>query len=218
MLRGAGVETYAYVHLRNISAKCCFCCGNLTQFAQWVTMIKESANFDGVMLDNMDTEWSTHLPANRDGLHKMYAPAASMVRANGLDVWANGPHIQANGSIGGGADAWRPLLELASFTTLFETGYKTWLSEAYEGHNYATALQWPASKLGGYVLDIPENATAAKPAIEASLQKAIDRGLTWLYPTVACKHGHGPHQGSCTYADLPSYWSELVDAVERLNP
>ena len=43
MLRSAGVEVYAYTHLRNISTKCCSCCGNLTQFEQWVDTIKSSA-------------------------------------------------------------------------------------------------------------------------------------------------------------------------------
>ena len=68
-----------------------------------------------------------------------------------------------------------------------------------------------------YVLDLPDNATAAAPLIDASLRATRDRGLTWLYPTVKCKHGTGPHQGSCTYADLPSYFDALVDAVERLG-
>ena len=82
---------------------------------------------------------------------------------------------------------------------------------------YAAALVWPKEKLGGYVLDLPDNTTAAAPLIDASLRAARDRGLTWLYPTVKCKHGTGPHQGSCTYADLPPYFDALVDAVERLG-
>ena len=161
------------------------------------------------MLDNLD--WSAD-----DPLEKMYAPAASIVRRKGLDVWANGPHVQKNGSIGpANATAWRPYLELASFTTLFEVGVETWLAPSWVKLNYSAALQWPVSRLGGYVSGLPENSTTS--AIEASLQKAIDRGLSWLYPTVACKHAQGPHQGSCTYAELPSYWPELVDAVEKLN-
>ena len=85
------------------------------------------------------------------------------------------------------------------------------------GCKTAPALDWPKEKLGGYVLDLPDNTTAAAPLIDASLRAARDRGLTWLYPTVKCKHGTGPHQGSCTYADLPSYFDALVDAVERLG-
>ena len=37
------------------------------------------------------------------------------------------------------------------------------------------------------------------------------------YPTITCKHASGPHRGSCTYADLPSYWDVLVSSVEKLN-
>jgi hypothetical protein len=216
MLRNAGVEVYAYTHMRNISRKCCSCCGSLAQFAEWVDIIAASANFDGVMLDNTDSEWSTADPRNEGGLEKMYAPAAQIVRQKGLGVWANGPHILANGSVEAKASAWRPFLELATFTTLFETGITAWTSPEYAEVNYSAALQWPASKLGGYVLGLPENATADQ--IQTSLQKGVDRGLAWMYPTVACKHGHGPHQGSCTYADLPSYWPALVAAVEKLNP
>ena len=111
---------------------------------------------------------------------------------------------------------WSEYLGLASFTTLFEISYDSWLHGA-STTDYAAALHWPKEKLGGYVLDLPDNTTAAAPLIDASLRAARDRGLTWLYPTVKCKHGTGPHQGSCTYADLPSYFDALVDAVERLG-
>lgn len=47
-LRDSGVEVYAYVHLRNISRPCCTCCGNLTQFGNWISTIKAAADFDGV--------------------------------------------------------------------------------------------------------------------------------------------------------------------------
>jgi len=215
MMRAAGVEVYAYTHTRNISRKCCTCCGNLTQFSGWLDKIQQAADFDGVMLDNLDTAWSSAQPYHPDGLSRMYAPAAAMVRGRGLGVWANGPHVAVNGSLEAPANTWRPYLELATMTTLFETGLSTWL--AYPKDDLSAALHWPKGQLGGYVLDIPDNATAARPAITASLTAAIARGLTWMYPTVACKHGHGPHQGSCTYADLPSYWDELVSAVEALQ-
>ena len=50
----------------------------------------------------------------------MFIPAAKLVRDKGLDVWANGPHIAANGSSEASATVWQQYLELTSFTTLFE--------------------------------------------------------------------------------------------------
>jgi hypothetical protein len=217
MLRKAGVPVYAYAHLRNISRKCCSCCGDLDQLGGWVDRIRAAADFDGVMLDNMDTAWSAHDDRDRDGLARMYAPAAALVRAAGLDVWANGPHVQHDGSAGPPPAVWRPFLSLASFSTLFEMPYTRWLDPAQPIPNYSTALGWPAARLGGYVTDVPPGAAAARPIVEASLKAAAARGLRWLYPTIACKHGVGPHQGSCTYADLPAYWDMLVDVVEELN-
>ena len=146
----------------------------------------------------------------------MYVPAVQQLRRRKMGVWANGPPVLSDGSVEN-ASLWQEYLGLASFTTLFEISYDSWLHGAGAGTDYAAALHWPKEKLGGYVLDLPDNATAAAPLIDASLRAAFDRGLTWLYPTVKCKHGTGPHQGSCTYADLPSYFDELVDAVERLG-
>ena len=98
MLRAAGVEVYAYTHMRNLSRPCCTCCGNLTQLATWLDRIEASADFDGVMLDNFDTAWSSPQPYHPDGLHEMYLPAVQMIRRRGLGVWANGPHVAHDGS------------------------------------------------------------------------------------------------------------------------
>ena len=54
MLKHANIEVYAYTHLRNLSKPCCECCGNLSQFSNWVDIIKSTADFDGVMMDNLD--------------------------------------------------------------------------------------------------------------------------------------------------------------------
>ena len=67
------------------------------------------------------------------------------------------------------------------------------------------------------VVDIPDNTSAAGAAIDASLRAGVERGLSWMYPTITCKHASGPHRGSCTYADLPSYWDVLISSVEKLN-
>ena len=213
MLRNAGVETAAYAHLRNISRQCCTCCGNLTQFSSWVDLV-QATGIDTMMLDNLDAPWSSTQPYHPDGLHEMYVPAVEELRRRKMGVWANGPHVLSDGSVEN-ASLWSEYLGLASFTTLFEISYDNWLHGA--STNYEAALHWPKEKLGGYVLDLPDSTTAAAPLIDASLRAARDRGLTWLYPTVKCKHGTGPHQGSCTYADLPSYFDALVDAVERLG-
>lgn len=216
MLRSAGVEVFAYTHLRNLSRPCCTCCGNLTQLDTWLDRIEGSADFDGVMLDNMDAAWSSAQPYHPDGLHEMYLPAAAMVRRRGLGVWANGPHVAHNGSAERPAPAWRAYLELVTLTTIFEIPVDTWL--AMPPHvNFSSALQWPSSRLGGYVLRLPDNATAAAPLITKSLEAAVGRGLSWLYPTVKCKRAPGATHGVCTYAELPSYWTELVSAFERLN-
>lgn len=192
------------MHLRNISLPCCVCCGNLSQVAGWIDTVKNTAAFDGIMLDNLDAPWSSWQPLHKDGLKEMYIPTAKLVRAAGLDVWANGPHISVNGTREASTSAWQEYLEVSSFTTLFEIALDPWLK--YPPVNFSKNFGWPPSKLGGYVLDIPDNTTAAKTAITASLKAGAERGLKWMYPTIACKHGTGPHQGSCTYADLPSYW------------
>lgn len=78
MLRAAGAEVVAYTHLRNISLPCCTCCGNLTQFSQWVDTVTAAASFDGVFLDNMDTLWSSPGYDHRlDGYHQMVRPCIS---------------------------------------------------------------------------------------------------------------------------------------------
>lgn len=92
MLQAAGVEVYAYTHLRNISLPCCTCCGNLTQFEGWVDRIKHTASFDGVMMDNLDAPWSS-FQYRTDGLQDMFVPAAKIVGDHRLGVWANGPHV-----------------------------------------------------------------------------------------------------------------------------
>jgi hypothetical protein len=38
-----------------------------------------------------------------------------------------------------------------------------------------------------------------------------------LFAMVMCEFATRPHAGSCTYADLPSYFDILVDAVEAEN-
>ena len=48
------------------------------------------------------------------------------------------------------------------------------------GTNFSQNLEWPSSKLGGYVLDIPNNTTVAKTAITASLKAGFQRGLKWM--------------------------------------
>jgi hypothetical protein len=57
----------------------------------------------------------------------MYAPAAELVRSKGLNVWSNGPHVASNGSINANASTWRPYLELANFTSIFEISVTSWL-------------------------------------------------------------------------------------------
>ena len=44
MLKHANIEVYAYTHLRNLSKPCCECCGNLSQFSNWVDIIKSTAD------------------------------------------------------------------------------------------------------------------------------------------------------------------------------
>ena len=211
MLQKAGIEVYAYTHLRNLSRPCCTCCGNITQFSEWISTIKSAADFDGVMLDNMDAPWSAP-NETRKGLEEMYIPAVKLVQQAGLGVWANGPHVSKVGHTDADAAAWRKFLELSSFTTLFEMPANDWLN--YPGDiNFANKLQWPSAKLGGYVLDIPTDPSKSKQDIERSLRLALKRGLNWMYPTVTCQH----RTGSCTYAHLPSYFNALVDIVESIN-
>ena len=109
----------------------------------------------------------------------MYIPAATLVRSKGLGVWANGPHVAKNGSREASAALWQQYLSLASFTTLFEMSLDTWLD--YPPVNFTQTLGWPAQKLGGYVLDIPDDTKGAGKAIAASLQAGVARGLTWMY-------------------------------------
>ena len=160
------------------------------------------------------------LAEQRDARHIMqgkgsrrFRECRSWVRALGLKSLLEWLQFSSSGA--------RPAHIPADPDRVFRTegwvSYDNWLHGAGATTDYAAALHWPKEKLGGYVLDLPDNTTAAAPLIDASLRAARDRGLTWLYPTVKCKHGTGPHQGSCTYADLPSYFDELVDAVERLG-
>jgi alpha-galactosidase len=247
MLKNSKVEVYAYTHLRNLSKPCCECCGNLTQFSEWIKIIKSKADFDGIMMDvssntcnssfslvlsiymyflnansnepfkyilrplqNLDAPWSAP-NETPNGLNEMYIPAANMVRANNLGVWQNGPHISKDGKIEANASAWKKYIELSDFTTLFEMPLTKWIN--YKEVNFSKTLDWPSSKLGGYVLNIPDNPSASKKDIEIALRLAIQRGLKWLYPTIACQH----RTGSCTYATLPTYFTELVSAIEEAN-
>ena len=212
MLQAAGVEVYAYTHLRNLSEPCCTCCGNLTQFKSWVDTIKATAEFDGVMMDNNDAPFSAP-HENPDGLLNMYVPAALYIQQSGLGVWTNGPHVSKNATVESSATAWHPYLTYSNFTTLFEMPVDVWTKDANAGINYSLQLNWPTSKLGGYVLDIPNDPNHAKEAIRASLELAVKRGLSWLYPTITCQH----RTGSCTYADLPSYWDILIGVIEEMN-
>eukprot|EP00944_MAST-04C_sp_MAST-4C-sp1_P002690 g2690.t1 len=211
MLKDAGVEVYAYTHLRNLSKPCCECCGNLSQFSDWIKIIKSTANFDGVMLDNLDAPWSA-ADEKPSGLREMYAPAARMVREANLGVWQNGPHVSKNGSIEAKASIWKTYLGLSNFTTLFEMPLSDWIN--YEsGVDFSRRLEWPRNKLGGYVLDIPNDPHESKDDIKRTLELAFERGLGWIYPNIACVH----RTGSCTYATLPSYFNELVNAIKDIN-
>ena len=105
------------------------------------------------MLDNLDAPWSSSQPYHTDGLQEMFIPAAKIVRNHGLGVWANGPHVSKTGAFEANASSWKEYLELASFTTIFEITLSQWLN--YPAVNFSETLNWPASQLGGYVLDIP---------------------------------------------------------------
>ena len=211
-LQAAGVEVYAYTHLRNLSKPCCTCCGNLTQYKEWVDIIHSTANFNGIMMDNNDAPWSAP-NENQNGLIAMYKPAASYIKSLGFGVWANGPHISKTGSINANVSQWKEYLEYSSFTTLFEMSVDDWLKYPSATADLSTRLDWPASELGGYVLDIPNDPTNASIAIEKSLRLAVKRGLKWLYPTIKCQH----RTGSCTYADLPTYWDQMVSIIKKIN-
>jgi hypothetical protein len=215
MLKSAGVEVYAYTHLRNLSKACCTCCGNLSQYKLWVDTIKSTANFDGVMMDNNDASWSAPLPENyKNAIERMYLPAADYIKKAGLGVWTNGPHVSKNSSvIRANASTWKRYLEYSQFTTLFEEPLDLWIQNSDKNINYSNRLKWPSSKLGGYVLNIPNDSVQAEKAIRVSLELAIKRGLSWLYPTIACQH----RTGSCTYAQLPTYWKQLVNVIEEIN-
>ena len=173
-------------------------------------MIKSAGNFNGVMLDNLDAPWSSSQLYHTDGLQEMFIPAAKIVREHDLGVWANGPHVSKTGSFEANATAWKHYLHLASFTTIFEIALDQWLD--YPQTNFSQNLNWPVANLGGYVLDIPDNASSGS-AIDESLRAGIDRGLSWLYPTITCQH----RTGSCTYAHLPTYWTTLVSAFKKIN-
>ena len=168
----------------------------------------------------------------------MYIPAAQIVRSKGLGIWANGPHVSSNSSdIRANATEWAKYLDLATFTTLFEMHLDDWLnygmhspsvgeqiaevqpSHADSAVNFSERLHKPVDALGGYVLDVPNNNTgnATATVLERCLRLAVQRGIGWLYPTIACKHSNGTHAGSCTYADLPAYWDTLVDVIEKVN-
>jgi hypothetical protein len=211
MLRTSGVEVYAYTHLRNLSKPCCTCCGNITEFQEWIDVIQSAATYDGVMMDNNDAPWSS-TGENPDGLVNMYRPAAAIVKKRGLGVWANGPHVSKNGTIHANASEWSKYLEYSTFTTLFEMPVDDWLAYPKD-ENFSKRLEIPSSELGGYVLDIPDDPMLAASAIEKSLEAAVARGLKWLYPTIKCQH----RTGSCTYANLPSYWTTLVEIIEKMN-
>ena len=222
-LRAAGAQVYAYAHLRNISRPCCTCCGNLTQFKGWVDAVADAATFDGMMLDNLDAPWSAAQPYHPDGYHEMFVPAARLVRARGMKVIANGPHVAHNGSTEAAAPVWQPYLDLApSLTTLFEMPLDDWRAVP-PGTDFSAALNRSAATLGGYVLDIPDTGTssggaaATRAVLDDVLQLAVQRGLGWLYPTIACKHSNGTHRGSCTYATLPKFWDSLIAAIEHIN-
>jgi hypothetical protein len=210
MLKASGVEVYAYTHLRNLSQRCCQCCGNLSQFKAWVDTIQSTAAFDGVMLDNNDAPWSAP-HENPNGINEMYRPAAEFVTSQGLGVWANGPHVSKDGAIRASSSAWAPYLAYSAFTTLFEMPVNDWLN--YPSVNFSQNLAWPREKLGGYVLNIPDEPKKAAMAIERSLEVAVQRGLGWLYPTITCEH----RTGSCTYAGLPTYWDEMINIFKRMN-
>lgn len=212
-LRNAGASVYAYAHLRNIDQPCCECCGNLTQFEEWVDIIHNAANFTGVMMDNLDPPWRDNEPSN--ALHAMYIPAANIVKAHGLEIIANGPHLGHNDIHTGNTSEWKTYLDLSPhLTTLFEIPLAEW--RAYPSDvDFSEEFDRPASTLGGYILDIPNNASS-KDAIETSLKLAVKRGLGWLYPTVACEHSKADKH-ACTYASLPVFWDLLVDAIESIN-
>lgn len=210
MLKEAGVQVYAYTHLRNLSKSCCQCCGNLSKFESWIDIIRSTAAFDGVMLDNNDAPWSAR-NQNPNGISQMYRPAAEFVKRNGLGVWANGPHVSKDGTIHANARTWAPYLAYSEFTTLFEMSVNDWLK--YPAVNFSLNLERPREMLGGYVVDIPNEPKKAATAIQRSLEAALERGLAWLYPTIACQH----RTGSCTYAHLPSYFDVMISIFRRLN-
>ena len=211
MLKHANIEVYAYTHLRNLSKPCCECCGNLSQFSNWVDIIKSTADFDGVMMDNLDAPWSAP-NENPNGLNEMYIPAANIVRKANLGLWQNGPHISKNGSIEANASTWKKYIDLSQFTTLFEMPLSEWIKYKQD-IIFSEKLNWPSEKLGGYVLNIPDKPSESKKDIEIALRLAIQRGLKWLYPTITCQH----RTGSCTYATLPVYFNELVSIIEKIN-
>lgn len=64
-------------------------------------------------MDNLDAPWSSAQPYHHNGLHEMFIPAANMIRAAGLGVWANGPHISVNGSHEADTEAWQKYLEVS---------------------------------------------------------------------------------------------------------
>ena len=169
---------------------------------------KAAAPFNGVYMDNVGGNWSSH-SGPPDPLSDMYAPAAALVRAAGLRVWTNGPSVGPR-SVGINASQALPYLELATFTTIFEMEYADWLR--YPAVNFSEALAWPASQLGGLVLNIPVNATTE--GLADVILSARRRGLGWIYPFAACEAAPG---AGCSYSELPGYFDRLVAAFERVN-
>jgi hypothetical protein len=123
---------------------------------------------------------------------------------------------------GANASLWRPYLELSSFTTLFEMPYASWVG--YSAHkSLSAALDWPASKLGGLVLDTPDTAPAisratseqgAHAAVDRAVDLALSRQLGWISVTGVC---HASKTSGCTYAQLPTFWDALVAKIAALN-
>ena len=173
--------------------------------------MEKTADFDGVMMDNLDAPWSAP-NENPNGLNEMYIPAANIVRKANLGLWQNGPHISKNGSIEANASTWKKYIDLSQFTTLFEMPLSEWINYKQD-IIFSEKLNWPSEKLGGYVLNIPDKPSESKKDIEIALRLAIQRGLKWLYPTITCQH----RTGSCTYATLPVYFNELVSIIEKIN-
>eukprot|EP00039_Didymoeca_costata_P033562 m.42932 g.42932 ORF g.42932 m.42932 type:complete len:287 (-) comp9933_c1_seq1:20-880(-) len=208
-LKDAGVEVFAYLHLRNISRPCCTCCASLEEVKNWIDTSIKAAPFDGIMFDNMDAPFSSNPGfGNKSAFSWLYKPVVEYARSKDLGVWANGPQILDDKEID--TDSWKPYLELTDMTILFEWGYSQWLTYN-KTKDLAKTLDWQFDKLGGVVLNIPENDTET---MTKSLIKAKETSIKWLYPSSVCKH---THTAGCTYSTLPSYWDSMVDAIKHIN-